>query len=147
MHLNSYAMLTIPEFYELGNWIIFNCVINKWFRIRPNSWVGEGISTFEKGDKICVCFAIGLMVQSKNSIPKFVHAKSSNGNKNKNFQFSYLSWLHDPQLRNNVHWIKLQSSYNNTVHLLWNIFHIMFTVTHYIQAAIPLSTCCEESSR
>ena len=45
-----------------------------------------------------------------------------------------------------VHCIAIHSSCNKVVQILWSIFHIMLTVTHSIQAAIPLSTCCDVSS-
>jgi hypothetical protein len=45
----------------------------------------------------------------------------------------------------NVQCNTLHSSCNTTVHLPWSIFPIMFTVTHSIQAAIPLSICSEIS--
>ena len=49
-------------------------------------------------------------------------------------------------LPHNVHSNTLHPNCNTTLHLLCCTFHIIFTVTHSIQAAIPLSTCCEVSS-
>ena len=46
----------------------------------------------------------------------------------------------------NVHCNTLHSNCNTTVHLLCSIFHVMFTVTHSIQATIPLFPCCAVSS-
>ena len=49
-------------------------------------------------------------------------------------------------LTDNVHCNELNSSCLTRIHLLRSIFHIIFTVTLFIQAAIPVSTCYEVSS-
>jgi hypothetical protein len=62
------------------------------------------------------------------------------------FKAWYISRSAVTYLACNATYNALHSSCNTTVHLLWSTSHTMFTVTHYIQAAIPLSTCCEVSS-
>jgi len=41
----------------------------------------------------------------------------------------------------NVHCNKLNSSCNTTVHLLWNIFHTMFTVTRKVKWMLVVCAC------
>ena len=108
---------------------------------------GNECRMLKRGIDNWVCFATGLVVQSKVCFVLFrqrdiVQYKI----KNKNLHFSYLSSLHGPKFQNNVNCNTLHSSCDTTVHLLWSTFQLMFTVTHSIQAAIPLSTCCEVPS-
>ena len=100
----------------------------------------------KRGINNCVSFTKGHIVQSNVFISQYsprdiVQCKLQN----RNVHLSYVSCILSKRSLN-IHLKALNSSFKTTDHMLWNTFQIMFTVTHSIRAAIPLSTYCEVSS-
>jgi len=122
MHLNSYTTPIFPDFCELKAWRCFSWGTNKRFWIGPIFVRRNEYRLWKRGIKIVYLSVQVIPCILIYALHSTLHATSSNAN------------------------FKIRTSICHTFTLYCPKCNLMFTVTHSIQAAIPLSTCCEVSS-
>ena len=137
----------ISRLFWTGSLKVFRLGKKMWFWMRPTFVRRNEYRLCKRGINNCVIFTRRLTVNSILSIAKLsprdiVQCNLQNINVHLSHVFCILS-----KISLNIHLKALHSGFKTTDRLLWNTFQIMFTVTHSIQAALPLSTFCEVSSR